>query len=126
MVRPGREQLHGSVEVDETYVGGAATGGKRGRGAGNKEIVVIAVEVLRPKGFGRTRMCRVPDVSGDSLVPFPLGIAEPGAEILTDGWGGYNSLSKHNHMHSRTVLSDSGDPVHVAMPGGPAMARPRA
>jgi len=117
MLRPGRERLHGSVEVDETYVGGAATGGKRGRGAGNKQIVVIAVEVLRPKGFGRIRMRRVPDVSGDSLVPFICNVAEPGTEILTDAWGGYNSLSKHNYMHSRTVLSDSGDPAHVAMPG---------
>ena len=117
MVRPGRQRLHGSVEVDETYVGGATTGGKRGRGTENKKIVVIAVEVLRPKGFGRIRMRRVPDVSGDSLVPFICDTAGPGTEILTDGWGGYNSLSKHSYMHSRTVLSDSGDPAHVAMPG---------
>ncbi len=27
-----------------------------------------------------------------------------GTEILTDDWGGYNSLSKHSYMHSRTVL----------------------
>ena len=117
MIRPDRQRLHGSVEVDETYVGGAATGGKRGRGTENKKIVVIAVEVLRPKGFGRIRMRRVPDVSGDSLVPFICDTAEPGTEILTDGWGGYNSLSKHSYMHSRTMLSDSGDPAHVAMPG---------
>ena len=114
MVRPGRERLHGSVEVDETYVGGAATGGKRGRGAENKEIVVIAVEA---KGFGRIRMRRIPNVSGDSLVPFICDVAEPGSEILTDGWSGYNGLSKHDYTHSRTVLSDSGDPAHVAMPG---------
>ena len=117
MIRPDRQRLHGSVEVDETYVGGAANGGKRGRGTENKKIVVIAVEVFRPKGFGRIRMCRIPDVSGDSLVPFICDTAEPGTEILTDGWGGYNSLSKHSYMHSRTVLSDSGDPAHVAMPG---------
>ncbi len=117
MVRPGRERLHGSIEVDETYVGGAETGGKRGRGSRNKEIVVIAVEVLSPKGFGRIRMRRVPDVSGDSLVPFICDVAEPDSEIQTDGWGGYNSLTEHSYTHSRTVLSESGDPAHVAMPG---------
>lgn len=116
MVRPGRERLHGSVEVDETYVGGEETGGKRGRGAGKKEIVVIAVEVLHPKGFGRIRMRRTADVSGDSLVPFICDVVEPGAKILTDGWGGYNGLTKHSYMHSRTVLSHSDDPAHVAMP----------
>ena len=29
----------------------------------------------------------------------------------------YYSLSKHSYMHNRTVLSDSGDPAHIAMPG---------
>ena len=116
MVRPGRERLHGSVEVDETYVGGEGTGGKRGRSADKKEIIVIAVEVFHPKGFGRIRMRRIPDVSGDSLVPFICDVVEPGAKILTDGWSGYNGLTKHSYMHSRTVLSDSGDPAHVAMP----------
>jgi len=105
MVRPDRERLHGSVEVDETYVGGVETGGKRGRGTENKEIVVIAVEILHPKGFGRIRMRQIPDVSGDSLVPFICEVAEPGSEILTDGWGGYNSLTEHSYTHSRTVLS---------------------
>ena len=26
-------------------------------------------------------------------------------------------MSKHNYMHSSTVLSHNGDPAHVAMPG---------
>ena len=30
MVKPDREQFHGSIEVDETYVDGVASGGKRG------------------------------------------------------------------------------------------------
>ncbi len=117
MVRPGRERLHGSIEVDETYVGGVEKGGKRGRGTKNKEIVVIAVEMVPPKGFGRIRMRRVPDVSGDSLVSLTCEVVEPGSEILTDGWSGYNSLSEHNYTHNRIVLSESGAPTHVAMPG---------
>ena len=82
-----------------------------------KEVVVIAVEMLLPKGFGRIRMGRVPNVSGDSLVPFIGEVAERGSKILTDGWSGYNSLSRHSYTHVRTVLSESRDPAHVAMPG---------
>ncbi len=119
MVRPGRERLYGRVEVDETYVGGPEQGGKRGRGTENKEIVVIAVEVHSPKGFGRARMQRIPDVSGISLVPFIRAAVESGSEILTDGWRAYNDLPKHGYEHSKTVLSDTGDPAHVAMPGTP-------
>ena len=124
MVRPGREQLRGAIEVDETYVGGSEMGGKRGRGSENKAIVVIAVEMLSPKGFGRVRMRRVPDVSGTSLVPFVCDVAEPGSEIRTDGWGGYNNLRDHTYAHRKTVISDSGDPAHVAMPGVHRVAAP--
>ena len=117
MVRPGRERLRGRVEVDETYVGGSEQGGKGGRGTESKEIVVIAVEVHSPKGFGRVRMQRIPDVSGVSLVPFVRDVVKSDSEILTDGWGGYNDLPKHGYEHNKTVLSETGDPAHVAMPG---------
>jgi transposase-like protein len=117
MVRPGRDRLSGRIEVDETYVGGSEKGGKRGRGAERKEIVVIAVEVHSPKGFGRVRMRRVPDVAGTSLVPFICDVAEKGSEILTDGWGGYNGVAGKGYTHNRVLLSNTGDPAHVSMPG---------
>lgn len=101
---------------DETYIGGSSVG-KRGRGSEGKEIVVNAVEVLSPKGFGRVRMRRIPDVSGSSLVPFVCDVAEKGSTILTDGWGGYNHLSKSGYEHDKVVLSGTGDPAHVSMPG---------
>ena len=117
MVRPERSSLGGFVEVDETYVGGIERGGKRGRGAEKKEIVAIAIEVHTPKGFGRLRMRRISDVSGASLVPFVCDVVKPGSEIHTDGWGGYNGLVKHGFKHKKTIISNSGDPAHIAMPG---------
>ena len=116
MVRPGRDRLSGKVEVDETYVGGVETG-VRGRETEKKAIVVVAVEIHEPFGFGRVRLRQVPDVSGASLVPFVCEMIEPGSEVLTDGWGGYNTLVEHNYIHSKTILSSSGDPAHVLMPG---------
>ena len=116
MVRAERERLSGEVEIDETLVGGVEKGGKRGRGT-SKCIVVIAVEVRQPKGFGRVRMRHVPDASGVSLLPFVCDVVVPGAVVLTDGWGGYNDLLDYGYTRKKTVLSSSGDPAHVSMPG---------
>jgi transposase-like protein len=116
MVNSERKQLSGVVEVDETLIGGVKHGGKRGRGT-TKKIVVIAVEIKNPKGFGRIRMRYIPDSSGDSLLPFVYDTIAPGSVIHTDGWSGYNDISEHGYTRKITVLSSSGDPAHVSMPG---------
>ncbi len=116
MVRPDRDQLSGRIEVDESYFGGRDEGGKRGRGSEKKVIVAIAVELHSPKGFGRIRMQRIPDVTEESLIPFVCGIAKTGSEIRTDGWASYNALAAHGYSHHRTVISTSGDPAHISMP----------
>ena len=116
MVRSERERLSGDVEIDETLVGGVEHGGKRGRGTA-KPIVVIAVEILDPKGFGRIRMRHIPDASGANLLPFVCDAVALGSRVHTDGWGGYNDLPKHGYTRQKTVLSSSGDPAHVSMPG---------
>lgn len=115
MVRPGRDLLSGDVEVDETYVGGSEQG-VSGRQTTKKGIVVIGVEVLSPRGFGRVRMRRIPDCSAASLIPFITDSVEPGSVILTDGWQGYAALANHGYVRKKMVLSSSGDPAHVSMP----------
>jgi hypothetical protein len=116
MVNTERKQLSGNIEVDETFVGGADTGGKRGRGS-SKSIVVIAVEIKDPEGFGRVRMRHIPDSSGNSLVPFICDVVAPGSVIRTDGWNGYNGVVKQGYQREIVVQSFSDDPAHVTMPG---------
>lgn len=116
MVRSEREQLSGIVEVDESLLGGIVQGGKRGRGS-RKSIVVIAVEIKEPKGFGRIRMRHIPEASFENLQPFISDVVAKRATVRTDGWKGYNGLSKHDYGHERTILSSSEDPAHESMPG---------
>ena len=82
-MRTGRDKLHGIVEVDETLVGGEDKGGKRGRGAEKKSIVVIALEIHEPIGYGRVRMKRVSDFSSNSLIPFVRDVVQSGSVVRT-------------------------------------------
>lgn len=116
MVRPDRERLNGHVEVDEAYVGGVE-GKVYGRETATKSIVAIAVEIENPKGFGRIRLQRVPDVSKDSLIPFIEAAVEPGATVHTDGWQAYWTVPEHGYTNERTVMRQQDDPAHVVMPG---------
>lgn len=105
MVRPGRDRLRDTVEVDETYMGGKRSG-KRGRGAAGKSLVLIAVE---DKGnhLGRIRLRRIENASADSLIPAVKESIETGSIVRTDGWIGYKGLASEGYKHS--VLRQSAD-----------------
>jgi hypothetical protein len=85
LVRPGRDLLSGTVQVDETYIGGAP-GLAGGRAKGKKVLTAIAVKIHEPKGLGRCRISPLTDASGESLHRFVMDNVEPGATIVTDGW----------------------------------------
>jgi len=105
MVRPGPDRLAGTVEVDETYVGGERSG-KRGRGAEGKALVVIGAQEDGER-IGRIRLRRVPDASGESLQEAVTEAVEPGSTVRTDGWSGYSRLSGLGYMHD--VVRNSAD-----------------
>jgi transposase-like protein len=105
MIRPGRDRLSGEIEVDETYIGGERPG-KRGRGAPNKALVVIAAQA-DGKGIGRIRLRRVPDASASSLEEAVKNAVEPGSVIRTDGWRGYNQLNDFGYKHQ--IVRDKAD-----------------
>lgn len=96
MVRPGRDNLSGSIEVDETYIGGLEEG-LRGRGAGNKVLVVIATQMVDKKKIGRIRMAKIADASSESLQGFIHSSIEPGSTVITDAWLGYSGLEGYHH-----------------------------
>lgn len=85
------------VEVDETFLGGPRPG-KRGRGAANKTLGLIAAQADGRK-IGRLRLARIANASAASLEPAVRPAIEPGACIKTDAWSGYNRLRVLGYEH---------------------------
>ena len=101
LVHPGRERLNGTVEVDETYIGGEEPGLAGGRAQGKKVLTGIAVEVREPKGIGRCRMALLEDGSAASLLPFVTDHVAPAATVITDAWMGYHGLARLGYAHQQ-------------------------
>ncbi len=102
MVRPGRDRLHGRIEVDETQVGGEKTDAD-GHRSGRKMLVVIAAEE-DGRGIGRIRMARIPDKSRTTLHAFVQRAIEPGSVVHTDGLASYRGLETMDYEHETTAL----------------------
>lgn len=113
MVRPGRDKLTGTIEIDETYVGGQKPG-KRGRGALGKALVAVAIEDKGSEGMGRIRLAVIPDASQATLSGFVRETVEPDCTIRTDDWSGYGTLSQEGYHHV-TVHSHDLKIVHLAI-----------
>ena len=112
MVRPDRERLGGTVQVDETYV---ALGDRefpfvpkslsRKRETG-KLLVVMAVEMLQPMGIGRIRLRRIPGAAQVHVQPFIEASVDPSALVHTDGSMLYSFLDREGYQHKRTIVQD--------------------
>jgi transposase len=87
--------LTGHVEMDEAYVGRRRSGGKRGRGAPGKTIVMGMVE----RGGGRMAAKVIPDVQMKTRRDVVLKNVEPGSVVSTDELMSYGLLSGDGFTH---------------------------
>lgn len=87
------ELLEGTVEIDETYVGGVRKG-RPGRGADGKTPVIGAVE-----RNGEVRAKVVADAKSSTIKPFIRNHVRIDAEIMTDEYISYRYLSRAGYTH---------------------------
>ncbi|HSW44638.1 MAG TPA: IS1595 family transposase [Phycisphaerae bacterium] len=109
MVRPGRDRLRGTVEVDETYWG-AQERGVIGRLTEQKALVIVAAEE-DGKGIGRIRLRCIPDLTKASLHGFIGQSVEPGSTVRTDGLNAYLGLK--GYIHDRQVQRHQAEGEHL-------------
>lgn len=89
------KKLKGTVEVDETFVGGKGRGQSTGRGTLNKTLVAGIIQ----RG-GDVRMSVIKRADKKTLKRFIDQFADDDTrEIMTDEWLGYKGLGDHNTMH---------------------------
>lgn len=99
MIRPGRERLSGTVEVDEAYIGSPAPGkSKSAPRMKNKAVVLVAAEHDGTK-IGRIRLCQMPNAQIETMNKAIPKMIEPGTTICTDGWSGYRELQNFGYHH---------------------------
>ena len=124
MVRPDRDLLTGTVEVDEVYLAlrrGPGIKYKRpgfkGHDCSHLVAIAVAVEIHQPKGFGRIRLRRIQGATMDSLLPFVREHIEPGSQVRTDGSAIYRPLTNEGFIHDPHVIHGSTVPAHEPLPG---------
>lgn len=116
MTQDGDPMMGGTVEMDETYIGGrrsVAKGGHRGRPGPNSNKATVFGMVERK---GRVMAVTVPNVKKATLMPHIQERVLPASIVYTDELRSYNPLAKAGYHHDRVSHSEhvyvSGD-VHT-------------
>ena len=117
--REGETALSGRVEMDDAYLGGVRSGGKRGRGAAGKTPFVAAVSTS-PEG--RPRKLKLAPVKGFRKREIARGAKlwlAPGAAVVTDGLGCWSALDEAacSHQAIRTGVGPTGGPRGIVQMG---------
>jgi len=101
--------LKGTVEVDETYIGGKprSDGTKHKRGRGTKKAAVIAVAERE----GRIASKPIDDVSGKTLRSAIKEVVDRQSTIMTDEWRGYRGVGRDFDGGHETVNHGEGEYV---------------
>jgi hypothetical protein len=107
MGRDANKPLSGRVEIDDTYLGGERSGGKRGRGAPGKTSFVAAVETTPEGKPVRLKLRRVTSFCNHALSNFAKRSLDPRCEVVSDGLACFGAVAQAGCTH-KVVKTGSG------------------
>ncbi len=103
--RDRRYLLSGLIELDDAFVGGKTTGGKRGRGAEGKTAILVACENdAEHKKAGFLKMTVVEHVDSEAVKAFSQKAIHSSQDLRTDGSPTLKTLEGTHRVESQVVL----------------------
>lgn len=96
-------QLSGIVQIDDAFLGGARTGGKRGRGSENKIPFVAAVQTTDTGKALLTRLDVVPNWKLASMAAWAHTALKPATHVVSDGLSTFVAVTAAGVTHEAIV-----------------------
>lgn len=85
-------KLEGHVEIDDAYLGGAQSGGKRGRGSSNKYPFIAAVQCNENKHPVFVKLTPVEGFTTQAVQTWAKDNLQRGSKTVSDGLACFNAL----------------------------------
>ena len=115
----GKPRLAGRVEVDDAYLGGARSGGKRGRGAAGKTPFVAAVETTAERKPRRLKLTVVKGFRKKEIAALAKRDLAAGSNVVTDGLSCWTAVAAAGCTHF-PMITGSGPQAAKWVPFTPA------
>jgi len=94
-----KPRLAGRIEVDDAYLGGVRSGGKRGRGAAGKTPFVALVETTPERRPRRLRLTVVKGFRKSEVEKLAKASLEAGSDVISDGLACWRAVDKAGCRH---------------------------
>ncbi|MCK5090544.1 MAG: IS1595 family transposase [Hyphomicrobiaceae bacterium] len=108
MERDDEKQLDGRVEMDDFYLGGERSGGKRGRGSPGKKPCVIGVETTDDGKPVRIKLKRVTGFTKAAIKALAERHLTTGARVVSDGLNGFRGIADAGRNHEPSIAAQLG------------------
>jgi transposase-like protein len=99
MERDAKKRLIGRVEMDDAYLGGQRSGGKRGRGAAGKTPIVATVETTAEGRPVRLKLRRVRGFRRTEIEAFAKRSLDAGCTVVSDGLSCFRGVTAAGCTH---------------------------
>ena len=99
MERDAQKPIEGRIEMDDAFLGGERSGGKRGRGSPGKLPIIAAVETTKDGQPVRLKLRRIKRHAKKDVKKLAGMIVKPGSTVVTDGLRCFNGLADAGCQH---------------------------